>query len=382
MINKKRVIPLEACRARKDSASKQNNIACFITPHGFGHAARATAVMEAMHHRMPGLNFEIYSSVPYWFFAESLAGFFSYHHLITDVGLVQQTPIQEDLKATLEKLDAMLPFDRTQIDHLAEQVRRDGCRLILCDIAPMGIMVARAAGVPSVLIENFTWDWIYEAYKAQDVRVNPHIDYLRQLFNAADHHVQTEPACCHGPSDRVTSPVARTPRTSAGQIRRRLGIPQKASLVLVTLGGIPPAFELFERLPVFREYFVIIPGGAETYQVKGNVRLLAHHSGFYHPDLVAASDAVIGKLGYSTVTEVFHAGIPFGYIPRQGFRESAVLEAFVHEQMCVVALHPEQLVDGSWAEHVPQLLAMSKIVRKTPNGAEQAAEYICRLLNH
>jgi hypothetical protein len=48
----------------------------------------------------------------------------------------------------------------------------------------------------------------------------------------------------------------------------------------------------------------------------------------------------------------------------------------------VSALRPEQLADGSWAEHIPQLLAMSKIVRKTPNGAEQAAEYICRLLNH
>ena len=381
MINKKRIIQLNAHGVRTGPASKKINVACFVTPYGFGHAARAAAVMEAMHHRMPDLNFEIYSSVPFWFFAESLSGFFTYHHLVTDIGLVQQTPLQEDLEATLEKLDAMLPFERAQIHHLAEQVRCDHCRLILCDIAPLGIAVAHAAGVPSVLIENFTWDWIYEAYNTHHGRMSPHVDYLRQIFSTAEHHIQTAPACRHGPADRVTSPVARKPRTAAGQIRRRLAIPPEAPLVLVTLGGIPPAFELFEQFPMPREYYAVIPGGAETYQLKGNVRLLAHHSGFYHPDLMAACDAVIGKLGYSTLAEVFHGGIPFGYIPRQGFRESAVLEAFVDEQMHGIALHPEQLADGSWAERIPQLLAMPRIVRKIQNGAEQAAEYICRLLD-
>jgi hypothetical protein len=36
------------------------------------------------------------------------------------------------------------------------------------------------------------------------------------------------------------------------------------------------------------------------HQSKQNLVLLPHHSGFYHPDLVNASDAVIGKVGYST----------------------------------------------------------------------------------
>ena len=39
-------------------------------------------------------------------------------------------------------------------------------------------------------------------------------------------------------------------------------------------------------------------------RVEKNLILLPHHSVFFHPDLVNASDAVVGKLGYSTLAAV------------------------------------------------------------------------------
>jgi len=361
--------------------AKSTTIACFISPHGFGHAARAAAVIEALHRKMANVRIDIYTSVPQWFFDQSLTGAFTYNYLVTDIGLVQRTPLQEDLDKTLEKLDAMLPFENSVVLCLAEQLRRNHCRLVLCDIAPLGIAVARAAGIASVLIENFTWDWIYQGYTAQDNRFIPHISYLKQVFTDADHHVQTEPVCRPVNAGLTTHPVGRTPRKPARQIRRDLNIPLGAPLVTLTLGGIPPAFALFESLPVSRDYYVIIPGGAQTFQAKDNIRLLPHHSGFYHPDLIHASDAVIAKLGYSTLAEVYHAGIPFGYIPRTGFRESAVMEIYVKAHVSSLALTEDALKDGQWMYRIPQLLAMPKVLRGGMNGAEQAADYISRVLN-
>ena len=49
---------------------------------------------------------------------------------------------------------------------------------------------------------------------------------------------------------------------------------------------------------------------------------MPHHSAFYHPDLVNASDAVVGKLGYSTVAEAALAGVSYAYVPRNQFRET------------------------------------------------------------
>ena len=53
-------------------------IAYFITPHGFGHAARAAAVMVALQAIDPALQFDIFTQVPHRFFQDSLLGVHTY----------------------------------------------------------------------------------------------------------------------------------------------------------------------------------------------------------------------------------------------------------------------------------------------------------------
>ena len=77
-----------------------------------------------------------------------------------------------------------------------------------------------------------------------------------------------------------------------------------------------------EPLPVAEN---VLGGGGGRRGRAGNVWLLPHRSGFFHPDLVQAADAVVGKIGYSTLAETCRARIPYGFVPRAGFRESAVL---------------------------------------------------------
>ncbi|HMQ55190.1 MAG TPA: hypothetical protein PKD98_24115, partial [Anaerolineae bacterium] len=119
------------------------NLSYFISPHGFGHAARASAVMTALQKLIPNVHFEIFTKVPAWFFAESGVTSFSYHETLTDIGLVQKDALVEDLPQTLEALNNFLPFDPTLVDTLARQVDLAASRLILCDIAPLGIVVAQ-----------------------------------------------------------------------------------------------------------------------------------------------------------------------------------------------------------------------------------------------
>ena len=73
--------------------------AWFVTPHGFGHAARTAAIVEALGSRLPELEVELWTSVPRWFFAESLTVGYRYRELACDVGLVQRSPVEEDLPA-------------------------------------------------------------------------------------------------------------------------------------------------------------------------------------------------------------------------------------------------------------------------------------------
>ena len=123
------------------------------------------------------------------------------------------------------------------------------------------------------------------------------------------------------------------------------------------------------------------PGNARELRVEGAIHHVPQHAGFYHPDLVHASDAVIGKAGYSTLAEVYRAGVPFGYVIREGWRESDRLAAFIGKKMRGLAITAKAFESGAWLRRLDALLAMPRIHRRGPNGADQAADFIIELLD-
>jgi len=363
---------------RQDSLS----IACFISPHGFGHAARASATIEAVGTRLAPCHFEIFTTVPSWFFADSLSVPFSWHSVATDIGLVQETAFTEDIEKTLANLNTFLPFDPALVADLAEQIHHKHCRLILCDIAPLGIAVGHKSGVPSVLVENFTWDRIYAGYPSVAGMMARHITYLRRIFGRADHHIQTDPVCFRDAAHLLVGPVSRGIRTSAPEIRGQLGIPDTKKVVLITTGGIPERHGFLDQLKQFAGATFILPGSSRSPEVCGNLVLLPHRSAFFHPDLVNASDAVVGKVGYSTIAEVYAAGVPFGHAARCPYPESPGLVDFISRQMSGIALSEADFGSGRWLAILPKLLELPRRPREAGNGSERIAGYICKVLQN
>lgn len=151
-------------------------------------------------------------------------------------------------------------------------------------------------------------------------------------------------------------------------------------MILVTSGGIPADWSSLGDGVGGAGAWLVVPGGAATREHRGRLILLPHHSGYYHPDLVRAADAVVGKVGYSTLAEAWHAGIPFGYVTRKLFRETEVLGRFVDEKMEGVEIPEESLLNGSWMRSLPELLALPRVRREGPNGAGEIASAVIRHL--
>lgn len=359
----------------------EKRIACFVSPHGFGHAARAAAVSQAVWEIDPTVQFEIFTTVPGWFFQESMSAPHAWHHLPTDVGLVQKSAFQADLNATVRSLNDFLPFPVPLIAAIAAKVKALNCRLIICDIAPMGVLVGKQAGIPSVLVENFTWDWIYQQYAPTDGRFNQHIDYLQSLFAAADYHIKTEPVCSPGEVDLTASPVSRKEKTSAQKTRARLGLPAAAKVVLITTGGIPQSCGFQAKLNQRPNVYFVMPGAGPQTVIRDNLIILPHHSDFYHPDLVNAADAVVGKAGYSTVAEVYHAGVPYGYVTRSNFRESRPLAAFIEREINGIRLEEAEFAGGNWIAKTENLLSLARRRPGRSNGADQIGRFIKNIIS-
>ena len=113
-----------------------------------------------------------------------------------------------------------------------------------------------------------------------------------------------------------------------------------------------------------------------------NVLLLPANSDYYHPDLITAADAVIGKAGYSTIAEIYHSQVRFGYFVREDYPEMQALVNFLQHNTDGFLLSAQDYISGDWLCEVENLLAVPPAWRQpTFNGSLQAAQLVSELLS-
>jgi hypothetical protein len=144
------------------------------------------------------------------------------------------------------------------------------------------------------------------------------------------------------------------------------------------MGGTAQDFSFHERLcSDFRGIDFVVAGIGTSAETHANVTFLPAQSTMYHPDLIHAADIVIGKVGYSTIAEVFEAGVPFGYFVREHYPEMAPLVTFLRAQVPGFDFKAAEYVGGQWLDRLPQLLAMEPLDRRgVGSGATECASLI------
>jgi len=257
---------------------------------------------------------------------------------------------------------------------------------VLADISPLGLAAAEAAGLPSVLVESFTWGWMYAAYFAREPRLRPLAAALAERFARATLRLRARPVCPPAWDDPVASqrvlevpPIARARTRSRETVRRDLGLDPARPLVLLTMGGVSWRFAALERLGDRPHLDFVVLAGVPAIERRANVLLLPDRSPIPGCDLVGSADAVVGKLGYSTVVEAWSAGTAYAFVRREVFPESPVLEAFVRATLPAVEIPLGDLERGEWPSAVEALLERPRAEPRAADGAGQVAEAILRL---
>ncbi|MCX6357075.1 MAG: hypothetical protein NT045_04220 [Candidatus Aureabacteria bacterium] len=329
-------------------------IVFYISGHGLGHAMRMKEVLLEIHALDPSAELHVIGNMPGWVYQEPPAARIRRRELVCDVGAIQRDSLHLDVRGTLEANASFYRDIGAMVRREAEFLRRERIGLVVGDIPPLAFLSAAAAGVRSVAVGNFSWDWIYEEYVMEDRRFEWVLDLIREAYGKADLLLRLP---MHGdmgvfPAIRDIPLIARHARIPREEVRERLGIgrAERRRVILISMGGHNAAD--IEHTPAtdFGEYLFISffrPAAGIPHLI-----LLEDKAGMSHPDIVRASEAVISKPGYCTVAECIANATPLVYTTRDHFREFPVMEEGVR-RYCRSCLMPrEDFHAGAWRRHL------------------------------
>jgi hypothetical protein len=346
-------------------------IVFYVSGHGFGHASRDVELMLALMARQPSARIIVRTSVAGWLFAP-LAGFggIDVQQVETDTGITQIDSLTIDEDDTVRRAaDFYAQFD-AHAAREAGMLTAGGADLVVGDVPPLAFAAAARAGIRSVAVGNFTWDWIYSIYPAFD-RLAPHVMPAITRAYAATSHALRLPI--HGgfePMAAVTRDIpfiARRSGRDPAETRRALGLGGDRPVVLASFGAYGADLPL-ERLLQSDRVALVDPRREPP-------------AGFVYQDLVAAADVVVSKPGYGIVSDCVANHTALLYTSRGRFVE---YDLFVEEMPRVLRcryISQEDLLAGRWADSIDALLAQPAPPEQARvDGAAVAAETIVNLI--
>ena len=366
------------------------SVAFYISGHGFGHAARQIEVINALGARPDAPSIVVRSAAERWLFDRTLRTPVTHVTGACDTGLVQIDSLRLDAGASIGEAAR---FHR-RLPELAEAeaglLVAHEVRLVITDAPPLGCAAAAYAAIPSVVLSNFTWDWIYQAYP-EPLQSAP--DLLPAIQNAyrqasAGWRLPLGGGFAAVP-DVVDMPfVARRATHSRADARRLLGLPVDRPLVLLSFGGYGVRDLDPFALDCLADYGVVIthrgasgePEAAIPRAVWSLEERRLYDAGLRYEDLVAAVDVVVTKPGYGIVSECLANATAVVYTSRGRFPEYDVMVAALPRLLRCAYLDQQDLFAGRWKHAIDAALQMAEPPeRPSTDGAEWAA---ARIMEH
>ncbi|KAK4564682.1 hypothetical protein RGQ29_006670 [Quercus rubra] len=332
--------------------------AYYVSGHGFGHATRVVEVVR--HLILAGHDVHMVTGAPdFVFTSEIQSPRLLFRKVVLDCGAVQADALTVDPIASLEKYSQMSVLPRasvlaTEIQWL-NSIKAD---LVISDVVPIACRAAADAGIRSVCVTNFSWDFIYAEYVM--VAGSHYRSVLQQIAEDYSHSefVIRLPGYSPMPAFRgvIDVPlVVRRLHKSREEVRKDLGVPDDVKLVIFNFGG-------------------QVCGASDNQELPPNFIKLAKD--VYTPDLIAASDCMLGKIGYGTVSEAMAYKLPFIFIRRDYFNEEPYLREMLENYQGGVEMARRDMLSGCWIPYLERAVNLKPCYEGGTNGGELAAHIL------
>nr|KJB66020.1 hypothetical protein B456_010G124600 [Gossypium raimondii] len=360
-----------------ESASVNHLIfAYYVTGHGFGHATRVVEVVRNL--IAAGHDVHVVTGAPdFVYTSEIQSPRLFLRKLVLDCGAVQADALTVDRLASLQKYSetAVRPRDSilaTEVEWLYS-IKAD---LVVSDVVPVACRAAAEAGIRSVCVTNFSWDFIYAEYvMAAGYHHRSIVWQIAEDYSHCEFLIRL-PGYCPMPAfrDVIDVPlVVRRLHKSRKEVRKELRIGEDVKLVILNFGGQPAGWKLKEDyLP--SGWLCLVCGASDTQELPPNFLKLPKDA--YTPDLIAASDCMLGKIGYGTVSEALAYKLPFVFVRRDYFNEEPFLRNMLEFYQSGVEMIRRDLLTGHWKPYLERAISLKPCYEGGINGGEVAAHIL------
>lgn len=334
-------------------------IVYYITSHGFGHAARSCEVIRNL---PAGAPLTLRTAVPESFLRHELRGRpFTLAPAEFDCGVLGPDSSAVDLERTVAKMEGLLARNEGRLTEEVEFLQGCGARLVVADVAPFALRAAREAGLPSILIANFTWTAIYqylldhyceeEALAGRTRRV---IEAMQREYDMGELMLATDMripmrACRQR---RDVPLVARKGTSRRERLIEKLKLDPARPIYLLYVGRDGMAGMQWERLARLEGMQLVSytpPPGSEHF-----VHMLPEEL-IDHIDAAPTVDAVIAKAGYGICSECISTSTPLIYPPRPQFAEMLALDEVMERWGGGLKMSEEDFKSLNWQPYLERM---------------------------
>lgn len=170
----------------KKEVSKGNSIAFYISDHGFGHASRNIPIIRYI--------LEVYKNIKIIVKTGKAQGEFikdliddhncrvSYYFEQMDVGLIlKEGSLDMDVKSLEGRVKLYIDSFNKKIRKESQFLHYNNVDLIVSDIVPWVFKCSKNLNIQNILITNFTWVEIYKEYLSKEI-----VDEYVSCYSLAD----------------------------------------------------------------------------------------------------------------------------------------------------------------------------------------------------
>lgn len=296
---------------------KGKTIAFFISDHGFGHASRNIPIIRYILEATKDIRIIIKTGKNQGQFIRDLVGDFNgrvtYFFEAMDMGLIlKENSLDVDSEKLEEKVQDYISSFEEKVSKENEFLHYNNVNLIVSDIVPWVFKSAKELNISSILISNFTWVEIYKEHLSKEI-CDKYIECYKLADKALFYELYMEEMKNYIESYEEVSLCSREfDLEKVDKIKKNFERP----IVYISVGR---SVDLQKEINVSNlEYDFIVTDGIK---LKG-------HNVYYLPtetpntqDYLMASDFVITKAGWGTVSEALLAKKKIALLTRDNVAE-------------------------------------------------------------